>query len=90
MTECPDTEVATDLVLIFCSEKILVIESETESASMTAPSTTVSEASGSKAAWTSSMPFLARRNSTALTELDPMSNPTMGLFREKSCTFQTP
>ena len=54
MTECPETEVATFLVLIFSASKILLMALATCGASMIAPSTTVSCASGSMPKLTSS------------------------------------
>ena len=54
ITECPETDVATLLVLIFCSSKILVIALATAGASIIVPSTTVSAGRGSKPKLTSS------------------------------------
>src|SRR4029077_16488586 len=76
MTECPETEVATFLVLIRCASKILLMALATCGASMIAPSTTVSCAKCSVPKLTSSYPPLVDFSSTALIELEPMSNPT--------------
>src|SRR5437868_9878763 len=80
MTECPETEVATFLVLTRCASKILLMALATCGASIIAPSTTVSGAKCSEPKLTSSYPLLLAFNSTALIELDPMSNPTSCLL----------
>src|ERR1700687_423791 len=76
MTECPETEVATFLVLIRCASKILLMALATCGASMIAPSTTVSCARFSVPKITRSYQPLVDISSTALIELDPMSSPT--------------
>src|SRR5215472_5675086 len=76
MTECPETEVATFLVLMRWASNILLMALATCGASMIAPSTTVSGASDSIPKLTSSYPVLACFNSTALIELEPISSPT--------------
>src|SRR6266404_2381749 len=76
ITECPETDVATFLVLIRCASKILLMALATCGASMIAPSTTVSCARFSVAELTRSYTPLVDFSSTALIELDPMSSPT--------------
>ena len=58
----------------------MLIFSATDGASMMAPSTTVSCASGSMPKLTSSYPAFVDFSSTALIELDPISSPTSCLF----------
>src|SRR5882757_5534294 len=80
ITECPETEVATFLVLTADESKIRLIAFATCGASMIAPSTTVSGASDSMPKLTSSYPALVLLSSTDLMELDPISNPTSCLL----------
>src|SRR6266436_763349 len=80
ITECPETDVATFLVLMRCASKILLIALATCGASMIAPSTTVSGAKFSVPKLTSSYPPLVDFSSTALMELDPISSPTSCLL----------
>ena len=65
---------------LFAASNIFVMAFATCGASMIAPSTTVSCASGSIPKLTSSYPALVDFSSTALIELDPMSSPTSCLL----------
>ena len=76
ITECPETELPTFFVFIFCVSKIFEMALATCGASIIAPSTTVSCASGSIPKLTSSYPAFVDFSSTALIELEPMSSPT--------------
>src|SRR5258708_2135400 len=80
ITECPETDVATFLVLTLAESKIRLMALATCGASMIAPSTTVSGASDSMPKLTSSYPALVLLSSTDLMELDPISNPTSCLL----------
>src|SRR6202166_5038830 len=78
ITECPETELPTFFVFIFC-------------VSIIAPSTTVSCASGSIPKLTSSYPAFVDFSSTAFIELEPISSPTNCLpFRPPSANISRP
>src|SRR6476660_5485698 len=77
ITEWPLTEVATDLVLIECSPKILLIALETLPESTIMESTTMSLASGSTPRCETTISPLDFFSSIALMQLEPMSNPTI-------------
>src|SRR5215471_13372502 len=77
ITEWPLTEVATALVLIECSPKILLITLETLPESTIMESTTMSLASGSTPRCETTISPLERFSSIALMQLEPMSNPTI-------------
>src|ERR1700739_2504969 len=80
--ECPETAVATFLVLTLWVSKILLIAPATSGASIIAPSTTVSCARGSSPQLTSSYPCFVPFSSTALMELEPISRPTRAFCLE--------
>src|SRR4030081_402672 len=91
ITECPETELPTFFVFIFCVSKIFEMALATCGASMIAPSTTVSCASGSIPKLTSSYPAFVDFSSTALIELEPISSPTNCLpFRPPSANISRP
>ena len=77
ITEWPLTEVATCLVLMLCSPKILLMALETLPESTIMESTTMSLASGSTPRCETCISPLERFNSMALMQLEPMSNPTI-------------
>src|SRR6202022_4663500 len=76
---------------IFCVSKIFEMALATCGASIIAPSTTVSCASGSIPKLTSSYPAFVDFSSTALIELEPISSPTNCLpFRPPSANISRP
>src|SRR5215467_1718146 len=77
ITECPLTAVATALVLIWLSRNSLEIALDTVPESTIIESTTISDDSGSRPRWATSIspPFFF--NSTALMLEEPTSRPTI-------------
>src|SRR6202163_2584367 len=91
ITECPETELPTFLVFIFCVSKIFEMALATCGASIIAPPATVSCASGSIPKLTSSYPAFVDFSSTAFIELEPISSPTSCLpFRPPSENISRP
>src|SRR5262245_39794742 len=86
MTECPDRAMAQSVDLMFLEEKQRWTASITRPESIIAPSTMASGESGSREAFTRWYPFPlpSSFSSTTLMLLEPMSNPTRFLFREKN------
>src|ERR1700693_693331 len=79
ITECPETENATALVLSFCSSTKPLMISTTLPESITVPSTMRSLSIGAIPSFSREYPFLPCLSCRSLILLDPMSSPTRAI-----------